>query len=222
MRSEGVNKKEEQVISKEEVKEDLTPYSSVSDEDGSQIDYQNESNYLNFQLGLKNIFRDKTKVYKEVLKCIDLYTLGIITLYELDEAIESVFEEVNAAKEKEKLIRVLASRCNSRKQSSWFCKSLSNLGDIECKKIGSYLLIPSDYPSFISTGRDPKLSQEINDYWISVASGSEDFTRKNIYEEQLRKCEDERFEYDMVLNICDYIIDVLGKLSSEISERENQ
>jgi paired amphipathic helix protein Sin3a len=221
LRSEGANKREEQAVSKEELKKGMTPGGSASDEDASQTDYQNEGNYLNLQLGLKNIFRDKLKSFKEILKCIDLYTFGIITLYELDEAIDPAFEEVNARKEKEKLLRVLASRLNSRKQLSWFCKSLSDLVHVESKRIGSYLLIPSDYPSFISTGRNSKLSREINDYWISVASGSEDFTRKNVYEEQLRKCEDERFEYDMVLNICDYVIGVLEKLSSETSKRED-
>ncbi len=72
----------------------------------------------------------------------------------------------------------------------------------------------------IGTGRDPKLSLELNDKWVSVASGSEDFsfkvTRKNPYEEALCKCEDERFEMDMAINYCDYAIEYLEKLLVEL------
>ena len=45
------------------------------------------------------------------------------------------------------------------------------------------------------------LAQVLNDNWVSVTSGSEDFSfkamRKNQYEESLFRCEDDRFEMDM-------------------------
>ncbi len=81
-------------------------------------------------------------------------------------------------------------------------------------------MLPEEYPAVISTGRDPKLALEINDKWISVASGSEDFsfkvTRKNPYEEALCKCEDERFELDMAINYCESAISSLEKLLPEV------
>jgi hypothetical protein len=44
----------------------------------------------------------------------------------------------------------------------------------------------------------PLRSSVLNDVWVSVPTGSEDFsfkvTRKNTYEEALFKCEDERYE----------------------------
>ena len=43
----------------------------------------------------------------------------------------------------------------------------------------------------------------LNDVWVSVASGTEDFSfsqfRKNQYEEALFRCEDDRFELDMLI-----------------------
>jgi paired amphipathic helix protein Sin3a len=58
----------------------------------------------------------------------------------------------------------------------------------------------------VSTGRDEKAASEINDMWFTVAKGSEDFSfkamRRNLYEEALFKCEDERFEVDVHLNCC--------------------
>ena len=45
---------------------------------------------------------------------------------------------------------------------------------------------------------------ELNDVWISVGKGSEDFSfkamRRNTFEEALFKCEDERFELDLTIN----------------------
>lgn len=45
----------------------------------------------------------------------------------------------------------------------------------------------------------------LNDIWVSVPTGSEDFTfknqRKNQYEEVLFKCEDERYELDLVIEL---------------------
>ncbi|KAL8126992.1 hypothetical protein AgCh_014056 [Apium graveolens] len=46
-------------------------------------------------------------------------------------------------------------------------------------------------------------AQVLNDHWVSVTSGSEDYSfkhmRRNQYEESLFRCEDDRFELDMLL-----------------------
>lgn len=212
--------------SKEDIKGNATPAGSVSDEDASQLDFQSEEDHYSLQTGIKSLFRDQPKVYKDILKCIHLYTLGIISINELEEAIENPFEELDVEKEKDKLIKVLASRCKSRRQLSWCCRSLSDLIHVKCKRMGSYLHLPEDYPDVISTGRNSLLASELNNAWISVASGSEDssfkVTRRNIYEEQLCKCEDERFEHDMAINCCDFIINALENTLSEIPKHEDQ
>ena len=51
---------------------------------------------------------------------------------------------------------------------------------------------------------DPKLPNVLNHLWVSVPFGSEDYSfsimRKNSFEEQLFKIEDEMFEYDVNIN----------------------
>ena len=60
--------------------------------------------------------------------------------------------------------------------------------------------------------------QVLNDKWVSVPTGSEDFSfknmRKNQYEEALFRCEDERYEIDMVVD--NNAIRCLEPLNSEI------
>ena len=138
---------------------------------------------------------------------------------------------MDAVREKEKLIKLLASRGASRRQLTWCCRPLSDLivaskdnllTHVESERTSSYLLLPDSYPLIISSGRDSKLRTEINDRWVSVASGSEDFsfkvTRKNMYEEQLCKCEDERFEYDMAINCCDSAVAAITALLPKTAE----
>ena len=64
----------------------------------------------------------------------------------------------------------------------------------------SALLLP--LPSW--SGHTQLCDDALNDEWVSVPSGSEDFSythyRKNQYEESLFKCEDDRFELDVRCN----------------------
>jgi histone deacetylase complex regulatory component SIN3 len=50
--------------------------------------------------------------------------------------------------------------------------------------------------AFVGAGRKELCQQLLNDQWVSVPSGSEDYSythyRKNQYEESLFKCEDDR------------------------------
>ncbi|PIN24928.1 hypothetical protein CDL12_02316 [Handroanthus impetiginosus] len=67
----------------------------------------------------------------------------------------------------------------------------------------SYRLLPDNYP-IPTVSRRTKIGAEVlNDHWVSVTSGSEDYSfkhmRKNQYEESLFRCEDDRFELDMLL-----------------------
>jgi len=51
-------------------------------------------------------------------------------------------------------------------------------------------------------------AEVLNDYWVSVTSGSEDYSfkhmRKNQYEESLFRCEDDRFELTVSLYFISY------------------
>ncbi|XP_009765634.1 paired amphipathic helix protein Sin3-like 3 isoform X1 [Nicotiana sylvestris] len=67
----------------------------------------------------------------------------------------------------------------------------------------SYRLLPKNYPIPLASQRTEIGADVLNDLWVSVTSGSEDYSfkhmRKNQYEESLFRCEDDRFELDMLL-----------------------
>jgi paired amphipathic helix protein Sin3a len=67
----------------------------------------------------------------------------------------------------------------------------------------SYVLLPANYPKLTASGRTPLGLALFNDEWVSVTSGSEDYSfkhyRKNQYEEALFRAEDDHFELDMII-----------------------
>lgn len=67
----------------------------------------------------------------------------------------------------------------------------------------SYRLLPKNYPIPLASQKTDIGAEVLNDHWVSVTSGSEDYSfkhmRKNQYEESLFRCEDDRFELDMLL-----------------------
>ncbi|KAJ7552016.1 hypothetical protein O6H91_06G038400 [Diphasiastrum complanatum] len=69
----------------------------------------------------------------------------------------------------------------------------------------SYCLVSKNYPRPLSTHRTELDSAVLNDSWVSVMSGSVDYScnpsEKNQCEEILFRCEDDQFELDMVLEI---------------------
>lgn len=83
-------------------------------------------------------------------------------------------------------------------------KPISELDLSNCDRCTpSYRLLPKHYPRPVSTHRTALGNSVLNDSWVSVTSGSEDYSfkhmRKNQYEESLFRCEDDRFELDMLL-----------------------
>ncbi|KAG8046134.1 hypothetical protein GUJ93_ZPchr0008g12101 [Zizania palustris] len=67
----------------------------------------------------------------------------------------------------------------------------------------SYRLLPKNHPMPPAGNKTDLGASVLNDHWVSVTSGSEDYSfkhmRKNQYEESLFRCEDDRFELDMLL-----------------------
>lgn len=58
------------------------------------------------------------------------------------------------------------------------------------------LVLPTQYHIPIASHRSKLGAKVLNDHWVSVTSGSEDYSfkhmRKNQYEESLFRCEDDR------------------------------
>ncbi len=116
----------------------------------------------------------------------------------------------------------------------------------------SYRALPDAYPMASCSSRTTELSEMLNDRWVSVPTGSEDFafknmrwapTRvcmgvpsnvllrwpsllylpralfmysKNIHEEELFKCEDSQYEFDLVLDSMKSSLRRLEKLSEQM------
>ncbi|XP_052196269.1 paired amphipathic helix protein Sin3-like 2 isoform X2 [Diospyros lotus] len=91
-----------------------------------------------------------------------------------------------------------------RYKEKYIGKSIQELDLSNCQRCTpSYRLLPEDYPIPIASQRSELGAQVLNDHWVSVTSGSEDYSfkhmRRNQYEESLFRCEDDRFELDMLL-----------------------
>lgn len=97
-------------------------------------------------------------------------------------------------------------------QDMWYAVPLSEIDFSQCRKCTpSYRALPKDYPKPKCTERSEHESVVLNDDWVSIPIGSEEsysfkHMRKNQYEEALFKCEDERFEIDMVR---DYLLSIV-------------
>ncbi|AES74611.2 putative transcription regulator Others family [Medicago truncatula] len=91
-----------------------------------------------------------------------------------------------------------------RYKEKYMGKSIQELDLSDCKRCSpSYRLLPADYPIPTASQRSELGAHVLNDHWVSVTSGSEDYSfkhmRRNQYEESLFRCEDDRFELDMLL-----------------------
>ncbi|KAK4771759.1 hypothetical protein SAY86_013534 [Trapa natans] len=89
-------------------------------------------------------------------------------------------------------------------RSDYLLKSIQELDLSDCQRCTpSYRLLPDDYPIPSASQRSELGAQVLNDHWVSVTSGSEDYSfkhmRRNQYEESLFRCEDDRFELDMLI-----------------------
>ncbi|MCJ8736202.1 hypothetical protein PDJAM_G00256140 [Pangasius djambal] len=91
-----------------------------------------------------------------------------------------------------------------------------------CKRLGfSYRALPKSYQQPKCTGRSPLCKEVLNDMWVSFPSWSEDSTfvssKKTQYEEHIYRCEDERFELDVVLETNLATIRVLESVQKKLS-----
>eukprot|EP00873_Tetraselmis_striata_P014444 jgi/Tetstr1/434708/TSEL_002535.t1 len=86
----------------------------------------------------------------------------------------------------------------------------------------SYRLLPRNYPHFKITRRTALGRQLLNDKWVGVTSGSEDYSfkhmRKNQYEENLFRVEDDKFELDMLVECNKAAIRRMEPVAAQIAQ----
>ncbi|GMY26135.1 paired amphipathic helix protein Sin3-like 4 isoform X1 [Fagus crenata] len=107
-------------------------------------------------------------------------------------------------------------------KDKYLAKPINELDLSNCERCTpSYRLLPKNYPIPSASHRTDLGAEVLNDHWVSVTSGSEDYSfkhmRKNQYEESLFRCEDDRFELDMLLES----VNVTTKRVEELLEKIN-
>lgn len=89
------------------------------------------------------------------------------------------------------------------------------------KRLGaSYCIIPKAQEGQKCSGRTQLCKEVLNDQWVSFPTWSEDSTfvssRKTQYEEYMYRCEDERFELDVVIETNASTIRVLEAINKKL------
>lgn len=90
------------------------------------------------------------------------------------------------------------------------------------KRLGaSYCVIPANQEGLRFSGRTQLCHEVLNNQWVSFPTWSEDSSfvgsRKNQYEEYMYRCEDERFELDVVIETNAATIRVLEGVQKKIN-----
>ncbi|CAG9766340.1 unnamed protein product [Ceutorhynchus assimilis] len=95
------------------------------------------------------------------------------------------------------------------------------------KRLGaSYCLTPKAQEGLMCSGRTQLCKEVLNDQWVSFPTWSEDSTfvssRKTQYEEYMYRCEDERFELDVVIETNASTIRVLEAVNKKMSRMSQE
>ncbi|TMW65986.1 hypothetical protein Poli38472_003751 [Pythium oligandrum] len=158
--------------------------------------------------------------WREFLKCLELYSQEVLGRQEMLSLVKNLFgRHKDLVDEFDNLL------CTHGEQKDpneiWPFIPLAETDLSQCRRATpSYRGLPASYPVPPCSFRSKLEKAVCNDAWVSVPTGSEDFSfknmRKNQYEEALFKCEDERFEIDMVIDANASTISVLEPLAREI------
>ncbi|KAK1410142.1 hypothetical protein QVD17_36676 [Tagetes erecta] len=152
-------------------------------------------------LGKHTDLMEGFSAFLERCENIDGFLAGVMdkkTLWNVSKSTRTEERERESRRETE------ASKEKDRYKEKYWGKSIQELDLSNCQRCTpSYRLLPDDYPIPSVSQRSELGTQVLNDHWVSVTSGSEDYSfkhmRRNQYEESLFRCEDDRFELDMLL-----------------------
>ncbi|KAF4322320.1 hypothetical protein JM18_003412 [Phytophthora kernoviae] len=158
--------------------------------------------------------------WREFLKCLELYSQEVLDRNEMLSLIRNLFgRHTELVDEFDHLL--CSHGVQKTPKEIWPFIPLAETDLSQCRRATpSYRGLPASYPIPPCSSRSALDKSVCNDSWVSVPTGSEDYSfksmRKNQYEEALFKCEDERFEIDMVIEANASTISILEPLSHEI------
>ncbi|GLD92507.1 hypothetical protein PINS_up001066 [Pythium insidiosum] len=158
--------------------------------------------------------------WREFLKCLELFSQEVLGRQEMLSLVKNLFgRHTDLVDEFDHLL--LSHGEQKDPNEIWPFIPLAETDLSQCRRATpSYRALPASYPIPPCSFRSKLEKTVCNDSWVSVPTGSEDFSfknmRKNQYEEALFKCEDERFEIDMVIDANASAISILEPLAREI------
>lgn len=167
-------------------------------------------------------FISNKQTYNEFLKIINLFTQDIIDHNILVERVENFigangelfdwFKKFVGYDGKDQVIENIPSASTRPRLDLNSCKAYGN----------SYRLLPREEQNLHCAGRDDLCREVLNDEWASHptwASEDSGFVahKKNIHEEALGKCEEERYEYDHNIEANQRTIELLEPIAQRIA-----
>ncbi|RHY29609.1 hypothetical protein DYB32_005013, partial [Aphanomyces invadans] len=177
--------------------------------------------------------------WREFLKCLELYAQEIVGRDDLLTMVKNLLgRHTDVIADFTALLQTHGEAKDHSGGEIWPFIPLAETDLSQCRRATpSYRALPASYPLPPCSFRSAMERNVCNDAWVSVPTGSEDFSfksmRKNQYEEALFKCEDERcvdatamcisdtnacrFEIDMVIDANAATIAILAPLAKELA-----
>lgn len=168
------------------------------------------------------------EVYDNFLRCLTLFNQEIISRIELVLLITPFlskfpelhrwFQDFLGSQSSAEGISLATAQRQDRNQG----EMAQEIDLSTCKRLGaSYCALPKTSESRKCSGRTNLCREVLNDTWVSFPTWAEDSTfvtsRKTQYEEIIYRCEDERFELDVVIETNAATIRVLEGVQKKIS-----
>ncbi|XP_068599386.1 paired amphipathic helix protein Sin3b [Brachionichthys hirsutus] len=208
-------------------------YSCTKDQSLASVGKHGVLREFSFFDKVRRLFKSQ-EVYENFLRCIALFNQEVVSGAELLQLVTPFLGKFPELYTQFKSF--LGDKELSHAVSGLSDRYMEGGGGREvdyasCKRLGSsYRALPKTYQQPKCSGRTVLCKEVLNDTWVSFPSWSEDSTfvssKKTPYEEQLHRCEDERFELDVVLEtnlatirVLESIQKKLSRLSPEDQER---
>ncbi|XP_062548914.1 paired amphipathic helix protein Sin3a isoform X2 [Armigeres subalbatus] len=167
-------------------------------------------------------------VYDNFLRCLTLFNQEIVSKSELQTLVTPFlsrfpdllkwFQDFLGPSTVPECVPLASAQRQDRSQS----ELATDIDLSTCKRLGaSYCALPKSHENVKCTGRTALCRDVLNDTWVSFPTWAEDSTfvtsRKTQYEEFIYRCEDERFELDVVIETNSATIRVLEGVQKKLS-----
>ncbi|XP_056132358.1 paired amphipathic helix protein Sin3b [Lampris incognitus] len=199
-------------------------YSCTKDQSFAAVGKHGVLREFTFFDKVRRLFKSQ-EVYENFLRCIALFNQEVVSGAELLQLVTPFLGKFPELYTQFKSF--LGDKELSHSASGLSDRYMEGGGGREvdyasCKRLGSsYRALPKTYQQPKCSGRTAICKEVLNDTWVSFPSWSEDSTfvssKKTPYEEQLHRCEDERFELDVVLETNLATIRVLESVQKKLS-----